>query len=268
MPRKVVLIITLFLLADFMCAQDHEFTNAQHDDAIYIESTDTKWHDLLASYGLHRPHGSGPAFDSFMTGCSKRYGTDLCHQRDKERLTLNLNQPRHQTNFTFAGYAKVKAPAKTFSILSDYWTKHNTTEANRKEDWDDANIYVNHWETETHVLPIDGLSSTERKLMIHQVRDVLEQWTSTQLLPSSVYGIRSYHNGSVLAPHVDRIPLVISAIINVAQDVTADWILQVFSHDGHTKNVTMAPGEMLLYESVRTCIMLLTAIGGTTPSTW
>lgn len=66
---------------------------------------------------------------------------------------------------------------------------------------------------------------------------------------SSVYGVRVYHNQSVLAPHVDRLPLVSSAIINVAQDVDEDWVLEVFDHDGKAHNVTMEPGDMVLYES-------------------
>lgn len=42
---------------------------------------------------------------------------------------------------------------------------------------------------------------------------------------------------------------MISAIINVAQDVTEDWILEVIAHDGIAVNITMEPGDMVLYES-------------------
>ena len=77
----------------------------------------------------------------------------------------------------------------------------------------------------------------------------MEEWTGMRLSYSSVYGIRIYHNQSVLSPHVDRLPLVSSAIINVAQDVDEDWVLEVFDHDGIAHNVTMEPGDMVLYES-------------------
>lgn len=50
-------------------------------------------------------------------------------------------------------------------------------------------------------------------------------------------------------PHVDRLPLVSSCIINVAQDVDEDWILEVIDRQGKAVNVTMAPGDMVLYES-------------------
>lgn len=44
-------------------------------------------------------------------------------------------------------------------------------------------------------------------------------------------------------------PLVSSAIINVAQDVDEPWPIEVYGHDGKATNVTMEPGDMVLYES-------------------
>jgi hypothetical protein len=53
----------------------------------------------------------------------------------------------------------------------------------------------------------------------------------------------------VLATHVDRLPLVSSAIINVDQDLDEPWPLEVIGHDGKAHNVTMLPGDLVLYES-------------------
>ena len=45
------------------------------------------------------------------------------------------------------------------------------------------------------------------------------------LSPVSLYGVRLYHNNSILAPHVDRMPLVTSCIskfwnaVHIAVDV-------------------------------------------------
>jgi prolyl 4-hydroxylase len=44
-------------------------------------------------------------------------------------------------------------------------------------------------------------------------------------------------------------PLVSSAILNVDQDVDEPWPIEVYAHDGKAYNVTMEPGEMVLYES-------------------
>jgi prolyl 4-hydroxylase len=48
---------------------------------------------------------------------------------------------------------------------------------------------------------------------------------------------------------VDRLPLISSAIINVAQKVEEPWYAELYSHDGKAYNVTMEPGDMVLYES-------------------
>ena len=77
----------------------------------------------------------------------------------------------------------------------------------------------------------------------------MEEWTGVPQISSSVYGIRTYHNNSVLTPHCDRMPLISSAIINVDQDVDEPWFLEVYDHAGVAHNVSMAPGDLVLYES-------------------
>jgi hypothetical protein len=65
----------------------------------------------------------------------------------------------------------------------------------------------------------------------------------------------------VLATHVDRLPLVASAIINVDQDVDEPWPLEVIGHDGKAHNVTMVPGDLVLCKLLpffACCTLLLT----------
>jgi prolyl 4-hydroxylase len=105
-----------------------------------------------------------------------------------------------------------------------------------------------------------------------------QAWTGQPQSSTSVYGIRIYQNNSILAPHVDRLPLVSSAILNVAQDVDEPWFLEVYDHQGHgtsvrfvldasrtalyygelnpcsfshyaAHNVSMDAGDLVLYES-------------------
>jgi prolyl 4-hydroxylase len=90
----------------------------------------------------------------------------------------------------------------------------------------------------------------EYEIIIKSVQDLLESWTNQRLVLTSAYGIRLYNEGSILAPHVDRLPLVSSAIINVFQrNVTEPWMLEVIGHDGIAQNLTSKPGEIILYES-------------------
>ena len=84
-----------------------------------------------------------------------------------------------------------------------------------------------------------------------EVLSHLKAWIpqASSFTRSNVYGIRVYTSGSILATHVDRDPLVSSAIINVDQSVTEAWPLEAYDHSGKAHNLTLNPGEMILYES-------------------
>lgn len=94
-----------------------------------------------------------------------------------------------------------------------------------------------------------GAGAAIKRAVWDAAKSTLEEWTGQKLKASSLYGIRVYKEGHFLAPHVDRLPLVSSAIINVAQDLDEDWPIEVIGHDGKAHNVTMEPGDMVLYES-------------------
>jgi prolyl 4-hydroxylase len=49
-------------------------------------------------------------------------------------------------------------------------------------------------------------------------KETIQEWVGEELTECSLYGVRVYKEGAVLSTHVDRLPLVSSAIINVAQD--------------------------------------------------
>ena len=137
--------------------------------------------------------------------------------------------------------------------LRKFWA-NNVINSSNVEAWPVGNTYTNHWESPTRMLNLEdrslvGSGDALRSKIWDATKDILQQWTGVQLSPTSLYGIRIYTDGAVLAPHVDRNPLVISAIINVAQDVKEDWPLEVIGHDGKAYNITMELGDMILYES-------------------
>ena len=83
-----------------------------------------------------------------------------------------------------------------------------------------------------------------KKLIWDGVKPIIEEWVGTKIEPTSLYGIRVYKQDAVLATHVDRLPLVSSCIIQVAQDVDDPWPIEVYAHDGKAYNVTMEPGAL------------------------
>ena len=171
-----------------------------------------------------------------------------CSEFENDRLEMNLLQPKAMENYTHAGSARVDAPQVVEKLLTEVWEAHKGEQT--PELWEKGNIYVNHWESQTSMVDIGRYLSEERMWQIvDEVQSVLEAWTKQALVLTSVYGIRVYKDGAVMAPHVDRLPLVSSAIINVAQDVDEPWVLEVIGHDGKAHNITTNPGQMVLYES-------------------
>jgi prolyl 4-hydroxylase len=159
-----------------------------------------------------------------------------------------------EENYTYTGFAKVQTPSSIQDILEDFFVannKHQNTEL-----WDSTNTYINHWISPTSMLNamsddpriLHSLSHEERWKVVNGVQLILEAWTKSSLVLTSIYGVRIYKEGTILAPHVDKLPLVTSAIINIAQDVDEPWPLEVIDHLGVARNITMEPGEMILYE--------------------
>jgi len=102
--------------------------------------------------------------------------------------------------------------------------------------------------------------------IIRSVQPIHEKWAGASrdvgihdadipLEHTSLYGIRTYENGSTLAMHVDRASThVISAILHIARDYgvpdeEGSWPIQVVDLLGQHRKVELLPGQMLLYES-------------------
>lgn len=138
-------------------------------------------------------------------------------------------------------------------LIENFWQQNKEKQV--AEAWPEGNIYLNHWDAPSTMVSVDdtGLrgSGIELKRSIWEAtQKTISEWSGGQpITPVSMYGIRVYHNNSVLVPHVDRLPLVASAMINVAQDVEEDWPIEIYDHSGIAHNVTLHPGEMLLFES-------------------
>mmetsp|Transcript_26417 Transcript_26417/g.72641 ORF Transcript_26417/g.72641 Transcript_26417/m.72641 type:complete len:449 (+) Transcript_26417:137-1483(+) len=193
-------------------------------------------------------------YDSFIQGCVESADAESCFTSEQERLEMNTVQPPSMINMTATGYHKIKAPTSLVKLLKDFWEANK--EKKQPEYWEDGAIYVNHWESPAYVVDIDdeeleGGGKDLKKAIWDAAIDGVSKWTGGQakLRPVSVYGIREYTEGAILSPHIDRHPLVSSGIVNVAQDVDEPWPLEVYDRSGKAVNITMEPGDMILYES-------------------
>jgi prolyl 4-hydroxylase len=195
-------------------------------------------------------------YDKYVKSCSTAFGWALgsmeCHDSESDRIDMTLQQPKSMYNYTKIGFKKIEAPIELYKLLKDFW--HTNKHRAEIEEWGDANTYSNNWESQSLLLSVDETTLRGGGVMLQNkiwdsARDILSEWTGQDLTPCSLYGIRVYTEGAILAPHVDRLPLVSSAIINVDQDVDEAWPLEVYGHDGRAYNVTMDAGDMVLYES-------------------
>ena len=146
----------------------------------------------------------------------------------------------------------MKAPEHVFKLITDFWeaNKENVSE----EQLPEGSTFLNFWDDTVKFVSIEnpeliGGGTDLYNSILSATNPIVSEWTGQDLEGSSVYGIRIYKEKAIMAPHVDRLPLICSAIINVAQDIDEDWPLEVIGHDGIAKNVTLEPGDLLLYES-------------------
>jgi prolyl 4-hydroxylase len=195
----------------------------------------------------------------YMQGCVDFYTESggpkkgkRCLDNERDRIDMSFRQPASMRNYTELGYTKIRAPAHVFKLIQEFWEANKGKE--KMERWPQGNIYTNHWDYPSEIVSVEdpqmvGGGSVLKQHIWNAARDTISEWTGQALAECSLYGIRVYKEGSILATHVDRLPLVSSAIINVDQDVDEPWPLEVIGHDGIARNITMLPGDLVLYES-------------------
>mmetsp|Transcript_27560 Transcript_27560/g.75889 ORF Transcript_27560/g.75889 Transcript_27560/m.75889 type:complete len:859 (+) Transcript_27560:206-2782(+) len=228
-------------------------SNGENSDAslsLYTAHDDASWAIVSTHLSSQLSSDKQSIYDNFIRECVEGSG-EACRRHDMQRLDQNLRQPPAMLNYTTTGFKKIRAPPQLYALLKEFWDANREHAVN---EWDEPTSFHNAWKVPTKMLHLEntklqGGGKNLSAAVWDSARDVLEEWTGQKLAGSSVYGIRVYYNQSVLTPHVDRLPLVSSAIINVDQDVDEPWYLEVYGHDGKATNVSMAPGDMVLYES-------------------
>jgi prolyl 4-hydroxylase len=96
------------------------------------------------------------------------------------------------------------------------------------------------------------LPESIKQQIAEAVKPLIEDWAGMQVAFTCVYGIRCYRRGTTLGLHTDITEThILSAIINIEQDVDEEWPLQIEDNYFRTHEVFLKPGEILLYEGAR-----------------
>ena len=265
---SIILFSTSFSLASAEKREDYgyDISFPMLGDSVHV-STNYPWlpHNINPSIPTPekyknmslQPLGDRESFyQDFIQGCRDywrdSHGEEICDETDLKRLKHNT-QIASMVNYTDLGYQKVRLPSHVFQPIYEFWIKNKDKETD--ESFFPGSTFINYWNDPSKFVDITredlpGGGEPILNQLWESTLEIMKTWTGQPLFPSSLYGIRVYKKGSILAPHVDRLPLIASAIINIDQDPDAEpWPLEVIGHDGIARNVTMNVGEMILYES-------------------
>ena len=161
------------------------------------------------------------------------------------RLAMNYVQPQQVRSVTEEGFLIRPLPATTFEWLTRINKEKPFGQSVERKNGPIIN-------QEYAMTAMTHLDSVHKDRLSTELHGLFEEWYGGQLQLTSIYGIRRYHNGSILRMHVDTIQThVVSAIINVDQDLHEDWPLLILDHAGKEHNVSMKAGDMLFYESAK-----------------
>jgi hypothetical protein len=199
--------------------------------------------------------------DDILEGCFNVYPKDDCYTSEKLRVYSIHNEPAKQFNYTQSGFAVVKAPIKLMNILRTFYD--NNQDEMTLEHWDNPFTITNHWMSPSYAIhvdnrPIVNMTHDTKAFIYEQAQMVLEDWVKqVKLTPVSMYGIAIYKEDAIIAPHLDSSPLIISAMINVYEDLRVPWKIELRDHFGKFHEITLGVGEMLLYEVFNDIFLLI-----------
>jgi len=151
-------------------------------------------------------------------------------------------------NYTQIGFKKEVLDAQLFEKIKSFYKSN--VKKNKPEFVEGG--YVEIQETGEYGSDVIELPDELRQEIHSSLKPQLEIWSKTELIPTFVYGIRVYKKGSVLVPHRDKLKThIISAIINVDQEIDEEWPLIIEDNYYRKHQVYLKPGEVIFYESAR-----------------
>jgi hypothetical protein len=167
------------------------------------------------------------------------------HHSPKKKI-VNFFQPHYVPQFTEIGFEKRRLPAHLLKEILQFYQE------NEQFQQLEVNVgsVLNQESAPTYLIELPDELGIE---IFNVIGPMLEEWTGTMLEPTSLYGIRRYTRGSILNMHVDFMKShSIAAIVNVAQELEQDWMLEIVDHSGNLHEISMKPGDVLMYESAKT----------------
>lgn len=170
-------------------------------------------------------------------------------QADAARRARAALHGRVLPALTRTGFRTTRVPDAIFAQVASWYRKH--ADRLELEEGVGSIVRLTGDGVASSLLRLDHTSALARAIL-DGMQPVVEAWCGEPLVATSIYGVRVYHRGATLAPHVDHLEThVASAVLLVAQECDAPWPLVLHGPDNQRHEVTLTPGEALLYEGAR-----------------
>lgn len=200
------MIATIFVVYCFLFYKSWaSFFGSSISTAENVELLDPSNYGVDHSFPIHNYlNKNNPYEKSYRTmlkGCYSLYSRRECESTEEDRIFMNRDQPRTQHNYTEVGFKKVKVPKEVWDAVSEFFNKNKNSKL--LEEWPRGNTYVNHWDSPTYMVSFEN-SRLRGGLDVKQkiwdgMKPIIEEWTGKTIIPTSLYGIRIYTGGAVLA---------------------------------------------------------------------
>ena len=166
-------------------------------------------------------------------------------------MELNFRETRRAgqiPKFTAQGFKVDTIPNDLFEELSTYYQKHRKNAVT--EESDAIGRYVLGDIVPSKIVP---LTKALEDAVVVATMQKIQLWSGLDNVTfAACFGIREYQRGAILKGHRDREEThILSAILNVAQEVDEQWPLEIEDHGGRRHQIILSPGDMILYESAR-----------------
>ena len=149
-------------------------------------------------------------YDEYLNGCVEKFGSKgaaRCRSSEHDRVAMSLRQPQSMQNYTDIGFKKIKAPETLWKLIKEFWDRNKDKQT--QENWGIGNTYTNNWVAPTYMVSVEdqklrGGGYALKQRLWNEARNTIQEWTGQELTQCSLYGVRIYKEGAMLATHVDR----------------------------------------------------------------
>jgi hypothetical protein len=196
--------LLLSICLTVICSSKCFLWNSKSESA-FEDGADPHDYGVDVSYPIHGYITKNTIFkrryEQSMKGCYEKFSRAECDGNERARINMNLDQPRSQHNYTEIGFKKTRVPDDIWQEIISFYEANKDKQ--KLENWPRGNTYTNNWDSPTYMVSFEdrqlrgGVALKQR--IWNGIKPIIEEWTGKQLVESSLYGIRVYKRGAVLA---------------------------------------------------------------------